>query len=204
MHQFRTLLLIGAVSLAGALRAETSTKVEGDAAAATTVAYGDAELASYFASPPLNQAAAELQAGNAARALKLIPARLMDFPARWLRAMALRAAGRAQAARAAFEELANRDGPLADRALHLAALSAIDAGDAAAADRLLAQIPARYVDADQALLERVRQLQKSQVAGPRLAERIEELLQPMFNGTVRGDVASAHLLAGDAQLAAGD
>ena len=204
MQQFRTLLLAGAVSLGGALRAETSTAIDRDAAAATSVAYGDAELASYFASGPLKQAAAELQAGNAARALKLIPVKSTDFPVRWLRALALRAAGRAQPARAAFEELANRDGPLADRALHLAALSAIDAGDAAAADRLLAQIPARYVDADQVVLERARQLQKAHIAGPRLAELVEDVLQPIFAGAVRGDVASAHLLAGDAQLAAGD
>src|SRR5919201_3282616 len=107
MHQFRTLLLIGAVSFAGALRAETSTTPSGDAAATTTVAYGDAELASYFVSGPLKQAAAELQAGNAARALKVIPAKSTELPVRWLRALTLRAAGNARAARAAFEELAS-------------------------------------------------------------------------------------------------
>jgi soluble lytic murein transglycosylase len=200
MRHFRTFLLLGALALSSALRAQSAASAEAQPADA----YGDAELASYFSSGPLKQAAAELQAGNAARALKLIPANAQELPGRWLRAQALRAAGRSRAARAAFEELANRDGPLADRALHLAAMSAIDAGDAATADRLLAQIPARYVDADQVLLERARQLLKGHVAGPRLATNVEEALEPIFSGTVRGDVASAHLLAGDAQLAAGD
>jgi soluble lytic murein transglycosylase len=202
MHVSTTVLLFAFVSLGAApLRAQSSAGLEGDAPAAA--AYGDAELLPYFASGPLKRAAAELSAGHAARAVKLIPAKAEELPARWLRALALRAAGQPRAARVAFEALAASDGPLADRALHLAALCAIDAGDAAAADRLLAQIPARYVDADQALLERARQLQKGQVARPRLAARIEEVLEPIFSGKVRADVATAHLLAGDAQLAAG-
>ena len=127
MRHFRTFLLCGALAFTGA-RAETSSP--GDESPAPA-AYGDAELASYFASGPLKQAAAELQAGNAAHALKVIPARAQETPERWLRAQALRVAGHSRPARAAFEELANRDGPLADRALHLAALTAIEAGDAA-------------------------------------------------------------------------
>jgi len=174
-----------------------------EAKAESAAAYGEVELASYFASGPLKRAADALQAGRAAQALKLLPRRPEDVPARWLRALALRAADRPRAARAAFEELAAGGGPLGDRALHLAALCAIDGGEAAAADRLLAQVPARYVDADQAVLERVRQLQKAQVAGPRLAAQVEEVLEPIFSGKVRADVATAHLLAGDAQLAAG-
>src|SRR5229473_1695658 len=127
---------------------------EGEAAqpegkAASAASYGEAELASYFASGPLKRAADALQAGRAAQALKLLPRRPEDVPARWLRALALRAADRPRAARAAFEELAAGGGPLGDRALHLAALCAIDGGEAAAADRLLAPVPARYVDADQ-------------------------------------------------------
>src|SRR5438132_6314719 len=202
MRHFRTFLLFGALVLPRAPRAQTPAPAE--AAAAADTVFGDEDLASYFASGPLKQAAAELQAGNAARVLKLVHAKAQEFPERWLRAQALRTAGRGGAARAAFEELANRDGPLADRALHLAALSAVEAGDAANADRLLADIPARYVDADQALLERARQMLKGRVAGPRLAASVEDLLEPIFSGTVRADVASAHLLAGDAQLAAGD
>ncbi len=226
----RTVLLLALVSLGTApLRAEDAAQPEEEAAqpeakaaqpegeaaqpeakaaqpegkAASAASYGEAELASYFASGPLKRAADALQAGRAAQALKLLPRRPEDVPARWLRALALRAADRPRAARAAFEELAAGGGPLGDRALHLAALCAIDGGEAAAADRLLAQVPARYVDADQAVLERVRQLQKAQVAGPRLAAQVEEVLEPIFSGKVRADVATAHLLAGDAQLAAG-
>ena len=198
----RTVLLLGLVSLGAApLRAETSAPPERETEVAA--AYGEAELAPYFEAGPLKRAAAELQAGRAAQALRLIRKKPDDFAGRWLRALALRAADRPRAARVAFEELAAAGGPLADRALHLAALSAIDGGEATAADRLLAQVPARYVDADQALLERARQLEKAHVAGPRLAAQVEDVLEPIFGGKVRGDLASAHLLAGDAQLAAG-
>jgi soluble lytic murein transglycosylase len=202
MRHFRTLLLTGALAFSAALRGQDPARADG--APVPSATYGDAELASYFATGPLKEAAADLQAGHAARALKLIPARAQEFPERWLRAQALRAAGESRAARAAFEELANRDGPLADRALHLAALSAIDAGDAATADRLLAEIPSRYVDADQVLLERARQLLKGHAAGPKLASNVEKVLEPIFSGAVRGDVATAHLLAGDAWLAVAD
>ena len=104
MRHFRTFLLCGALAFTGA-RAETSSP--GDESPAPA-AYGDAELASYFASGPLKQAAAELQAGNAAHALKLIPARAQETPERWLRAQALRVAGHSRTARAAFEELATQ------------------------------------------------------------------------------------------------
>src|SRR5438067_5215398 len=45
---------------------------------------------------------------------------------------------------------------------------------------------------------------KLRVAGPATAAAIEEIVRPIFAGEVRGDVAAAHLTAGDAQLAAGD
>jgi len=198
MRASKTVLLLWLVTLGSvAVRAEESARDE------SAPAYGDAELLPYFASGPSKRAFAELQAGRAARALKLIPEKADDAPTRWLRALALRAANRPRAAREVFEQIAAAGGPLADRALHLAGLSAIDAGDAASAERLLAQVPYRYVDADQAILERARQLQKSHPAGPRLAARVEEVLEPIFAGKLRADVASAHLLAGDAQLAAG-
>src|SRR2546427_11388700 len=79
----------------------------------------------------------------------------------------------------------------------------IDQGSAGAAERLLAQVSLRYVDADQILLERARQTMDRRVAGPRTAARVEEILQPIVGGQVRADIAAAHLIAGDAQLAAG-
>ena len=85
----------------------------------------------------------------------------------------------------------------------MAALCAIDMGDGPGAERLLGQVSARYVDADQVVLERARQNMQMRVAGPATARRVEDILQPIFDGTIRADVASAHLLAGDAQLAAG-
>ena len=39
--------------------------------------------------------------------------------------------------------------------------------------------------------------------GRRTAARVEEILQPIFAGQLRADVAAAHLIAGEAQLAAG-
>src|SRR3954470_15298772 len=167
-------------------------------------AFGDAELAPYFVSGPLKQAATELQAGRAQQALKLLPARSQAFAAKWLRALALRAAGQFVPAKRAFEELALLGGPLADRAVHLAGSCAVDAKDPVAAERLLGQVPARYVDADQAILERARQVMKLRVAGPTTAAAVEEIVRPILAGEVRGDVAAAHLTAGDAQLAAGD
>jgi soluble lytic murein transglycosylase len=174
-----------------------------DAAAAGGLAFGPRELAPYFAAPPLKTALAELQAGHGAEALKLIPAKSKDTPVRWLRALALKAAGQSAQARALFEQLAAAPGPLADRALHLAALSAIDSGDGAAAEQMLGQVSARYVDADQAMLERARQLMKLKAAGPAMAAQVEAVLEPLISGKVRADVGSAHLVAGDAQLAAG-
>ncbi len=174
-----------------------------EASAADGPAFGNRELEPYFAAPPLKNALAELQAGRAAQALKLIPVKPKETPVRWLRALALKAAGQSSAARALFEQLAAAPGPLADRALHLAALCAIDGGDGTAAERLLGQVSARYVDADQAMLERARQLMKLRPAGPASAAQVQEVLEPLLSGMVRADLGSAHLLAGDAQLAAG-
>src|SRR5438445_4882012 len=166
-------------------------------------AIGEAELAPYFTSSALKSALSELQAGRAANALRFLPRRPADAPTRWLKALALKAADHPKAARALFEQLAMEGGPLADRALHMAALCAIDQGSAGAAERLLAQVSLRYVDADQVLLERARQTMDRRVAGPRTAARVEEILQPILGGQVRADIAAAHLIAGDAQLAAG-
>src|SRR2546428_13116160 len=101
MPVFRTVLLLGLVSLGAApLRAESSAPDEPDAAEAP-IAYGDPELAPYFAVGPLKRAAAELQAGRAALALRFIPAESPEVPARWVRARALRAARNPPAARRA-------------------------------------------------------------------------------------------------------
>ena len=164
---------------------------------------GEPQLEPYFAAPPLKAALAALQAGHAADAVRLIPPRSREWPVRWLRALALRAAGQQSQARVLFEQLSALPGPLADRALHLAALCAVDAGDAAAAEKMLGQVSMRYVDADQARLERARQLMKLRAAGPAMAAEVEDILEPLLSGKLRGDVASAHLVAGDAQLAAG-
>ncbi|MGZ6142527.1 MAG: tetratricopeptide repeat protein, partial [Myxococcales bacterium] len=164
-------------------------------------AIGDARLESYFQTAALRSASSELQAGRAESALTFLPPRSKEAPVRWLKALALKAAEQPKPARALFEGLAS--GPLADRALHLAALCAIDMGDGPGAERLLGQVSFRYVDADQVVLERARQVMQMRVAGPATAKRVEEILQPIFDGTVKADVASAHLIAGDAQLAAG-
>src|SRR4051794_28898090 len=123
-----------------------------------------------------------------------------DPQLRFVRALKLKD-DQPKAARGLFEKIALEGGPLPDRALHLAALCAIDQGDGSGAERLLGQVSLRYVDADQVLLERARQLAELRVAGPKSAARIEEILQPIFEGKVRADVASAHLIAGDAQFA---
>jgi soluble lytic murein transglycosylase len=180
-----------------AVRAQT-TDVD---AAVRGPAIGAAELLPYFTSPQLVSALADLQAGRAPQALKKLPLKPATWPEKWLRAEALKAAGQPHPARALFEQLTA--GPLADRALHLAALCAVDEGDAVAAERLLGQVSLRYVDADQVLLERARQTMKLRVAGPATATQVEAVLAPILAGTVRADIATAHLLAGDAQLAAG-
>jgi len=54
------------------------------------------------------------------------------------------------------------------------------------------------------LLERARQIQFLRISGPRTASDVEGVLEPIFSGRVRADVAAAHLVAGDAQLAAGE
>src|SRR4051812_1947634 len=163
---------------------------------------GEPQLAPYFTTPALRSALSELQAGHATNALRYLPSRPSEAPVKWLRALALRAAEQPRPARALFQQLAAGGGPLADRALHLAALCAIDDGDAAGAEKLLAQVSLQYVDADQAVLERARQHMKVREPGRRTAARVEEILQPIFRGQVRADVAAAHLIAGDAQLAA--
>src|SRR5437773_3513706 len=166
-------------------------------------AIGEAQLAPYFTTPALKSALSELQAGRAANALHYLPSRPADVPAKWLKALVLRAADRPAAARALFQQIARQGGPLADRALYMAGLCAADQGNGAAAERLLGQVSLRYVDADQALLERARQVVKLRTAGRRTAARVEEILQPIFTGQLRADVAAAHLIAGEAQLAAG-
>src|SRR2546425_4424865 len=166
-------------------------------------AIGEAELAPYFTTSALKSALSELQAGRAEHALRFLPRRPADTPTRWLKALALKGAEHPKAARALFEQIALQGGPLADRALHMAALCAIDQGRATAAERLLAQVSLRYVDADQVLLERARQTMDLRIAGPRTAARVEEILQPILSGQIRADAAAAHLIAGDAQLAAG-
>src|SRR3954469_9010064 len=163
---------------------------------------GEPQLAPYFTTPALRSALSELQAGRAAHALRYLPSRPSEAPVKWLRALALRAAEQPRPARALFQQLAAGGGPLADRALHLAALCAIDDGDAAGAEKLLAQISLQYVDAEKALLEPARQHLKVPEPGGRTAAQAEEILQPIFAGQVRADVAAAHLIAGDAQLAA--
>ena len=163
---------------------------------------GDAQLAPYFTTPSLKSALSELQAGRAANALRYLPSRPSEIPARWLRALALKGADQPGPARALFQQIAQRGGPLGERALYMAALCAVDQGDAKAAEKLLAQVSPRYVDADQALLERARQLMKLLTPGRRTAARVEEILEPVFEGQMRADVAAAHLIAGDAQFAA--
>lgn len=167
------------------------------------VAVGETRLAPYASTPALKSALSELQAGRAENALNYLPSTPRDAAGRWIKALALKAADRPRPARALFEELAAQGGPLVDRALHLAGLCAVDEGNGPAAERLLGQVSARYVDADQAIMERARQLMKLRVAGPSTAKRVEEVLQPIFDGQVRADGGAAHLVAGDAQLAAG-
>ena len=166
-------------------------------------AIGEAQLAPYFTSAALKSAVSELQAGRPHGALRYLPRKPADSPTKWLRALALQGDDQPRSARVLFEQLALEGGPLADRALHMAALCAIDAGNGAAAEKLLAQVSLRYVDADQVLLERARQTLARLVPGPRTAARVEDILEPIFGAQIRADVAAAHLIAGDAQLAAG-
>src|SRR5258708_9118621 len=165
-------------------------------------ALGESQLAPYFQTPALKSALSELQAGRPESALAYLPARPTG-PARWLKALALKAAEQPRPARALFEELAVAGGPLADRALYLAALCAVDQGDGAAAERLLGQVSRSYVQADQALLPRARQTMKLRVAGPAAAESGEEGLPPHFPGGGRRGGASAPRLAGGPQPGGG-
>src|SRR3954471_15624727 len=137
-------------------------------------AIGAPQLAPYFTTPALQFALSELQAGRPGSALRRLPRKPEESPVKWLRALALKADNQRHPARMLFEQLALEGGPLADRALHLAALCAIDEGNGAAAERLFAQVSLRYVDADQVLLERARQTMQRLVAGPRTAGRVGE------------------------------
>ena len=167
-------------------------------------AFREADLAPYFTSANAKSALALLQQGKAAKALPLLPPFPKDAPTRWLRALVLRAAQRPAEARKLFEQLMIAGGPLVDRATHLAGQSAHEAGDAPGAELLLGQVSLRYVDADQALLERARLQMKLRPAGPAMAKLVEETLAPIFDGRVRADVAQAHVAAGEAQQAAGN
>jgi soluble lytic murein transglycosylase len=201
--RFTTLAAISAFSVAWE-PAPTDLLVSEDVASVERgPAIGEPQLAPYFTTPELQSALGDLQAGRAASALRRLPRNPENSPVKWLRALALKAGDQPHRARLLFEQLALEGGPLADRALHLAGLSAIDEGNGAAAERLFAQVSLRYVNADEVLLERARQTLQRLVAGPRTAARIEEILQPIFDAQVRADVAAAHLIAGDAQLAAG-
>jgi soluble lytic murein transglycosylase len=202
--RFPTLVAVTALCVAWA--PAPSDPLAGDpdvASVARGPAIGEPQLSPYFTAPDLGAALSELQAGRPASALRRLPRNPTESPVRWLRALALKADDRPRAARMLFEQLALEGGPLADRALHLAGLCAIDESNGAAAERLFAQVSLRYVDADQVLLERARQTMQRLVAGPRTAARVEEILQPIFGAQIRADVAAAHLIAGDAQLAAG-
>jgi soluble lytic murein transglycosylase len=200
---FRSLTALLSVALLSAAPAPVRAADEDDADELGPE-IGEEQVAPYFTTPALKSALSELQAGRPENALTFLPAKPKDAPARWLKALALRADDQPRPARALFEALAAQGGPLADRALHLAGLCAADEGDGTAAERLLGQVSARYVDADQAMLERARQLTRLRVAGPATAKRVEEILQPILAGQVRADVGAAHLVAGDAQLAAGN
>ena len=167
-------------------------------------AFREADFAPYFTSANGKAALALLQQGKAASALPLLSPFPKDAPTRWLRALALRAAQKPGDARKLFEQLMIAGGPLVDRATHLAGQCAHEAGDANAAELLLGQVSLRYVDADQALLERAHLQMKLRPAGPAAAKLVEETLAPIFDGRVRADVAQAHVVAGEAQQAAGN
>ncbi|HYS09457.1 MAG TPA: lytic transglycosylase domain-containing protein [Myxococcales bacterium] len=201
--RIQTLTLLSALCVAGAV---SSSEVEVDPPLPEPIeigaAIGEAELAPRFTTPSLKSASSELQAGRAANALRYLPSVPDDVPTKWLKAMALKAAEQPGRARPLFQQIAQKGGPLADRALYMAALCAVDEGNARTAEKLLGQISLRYVDADQALLERARQTMKLRSPGRGTAARVEEILAPILEGKLRADVASAHLIAGDAQFAA--
>jgi soluble lytic murein transglycosylase len=163
----------------------------------------ESDLAPYFATGKPKAALQLYQEGKFTQALAQLPPSPKDQPTRWMRALALRGDGQSAPAQKVFEALALEGGPLADRATHLAALCAIDSGDSQRGEQLLAQVSLRYVDADQALLERARLQAKLRPAGPATAAKVEEVLAPIFDARIRADVASAHLLAGEAEEAAG-
>lgn len=78
-------------------------------------------------------AADAVETGPAIGDAQLAPHAPGDPQMRFVKALALRET-RPGAARLLFEKIALEGGPLADRALHMAALCAIDQGDGAAAD----------------------------------------------------------------------
>src|SRR5262249_47309512 len=154
----------------------------------------------YFTGPA-KKARQALDAGRASQALQLLPARPKDVPTRWLRAQALKAAGRCPEAQPELEKLAALDGALPDRALFEAAGRGEHRHDAAAALRLYRAIPQTSVDAGEAYLAAARLL-RDRLPPQQAAQEIEELLAPLLAMSVRGDPAAAHLIAGDAFAAA--
>src|ERR1043166_2679140 len=138
--RIQTLTLLSA--LCGA-RAACSSEVEVDPPLPEPIeigaAIGGPDLAPYFTTPSLKSALSELQAGRAANALRYPPSRPDDVPTRWLKAMALKAAEQPERARPLFQQIAQKGGPLKDRALYMAALCAVDEGNAKVAEKLLGQ-----------------------------------------------------------------
>ncbi|HYV65151.1 MAG TPA: hypothetical protein VE964_02845, partial [Myxococcales bacterium] len=103
MPAFKTVLLLVLLPAVASLHAQEAAGPQSAAAppaeatppaATPPAAYGDAELASYFAAGTLKKAADALQAGQPAQALKLLPKHPDELPGQWLRAFALRAADR--------------------------------------------------------------------------------------------------------------
>ena len=166
-------------------------------------AIGERDLQPYFTAGPLKKARAALDAGKASQAVALLPKAPQDLPVRWLRALALKAAGRCRDARPELSRLAELGGPLRDRALFLGAQCAQDTGDAKAAIALYRRVSQGSVDAGEAYVEAARLIAGTQPAR-QAAPLIEDLLAPLFASSVRGDPAAAHLVAGDAFAAAGN
>ncbi|MBS2021622.1 MAG: transglycosylase SLT domain-containing protein [Deltaproteobacteria bacterium] len=198
----------GIVALIGVAAAPVRAQTEGPELPAALLgpAYGEAELAlaPVLTKEPQRSALAALQRNDFKAAARLLSAVAKDAPTRWLKATALRGAGRPAEARKIFELLAADGGPLSDRAFFQAGMSALEMGDAPAAEQLLAQVSLRSVDAADAMLERARQLMRLRPSGPALARLVDASLEPLMRGRVRGDPAAAFLLAGDAWNQAGD
>ena len=87
--RFTTLAALAALCLAW----EPADPLAGDPDAASLErgpAIGEAQLAPYFTAPALKSALSELQAGRPASALRYLPRKPTDSPAKWLRALALK------------------------------------------------------------------------------------------------------------------